>query len=72
MPILSGISWQCHKYCMRVLILFTVLLQGCVNVSHTEGELPRIEITGAETVCTKRLRVRSTNGSIVFVCERVL
>ena len=57
---------------MRVLILFTVLLQGCVSITHTDGELPRIEITGAETVCTKRLRVRSTSGSVVFVCERTL
>lgn len=57
---------------MRVLFILIILLQGCVAITHTEGELPRVEITGAETVCTKRLRVRSTSGRVVFVCERTL
>lgn len=57
---------------MRVLFILIILLQGCVAITHTEGELPRVEITGAETVCTKRLRVRSTRGTVVFVCERTL
>lgn len=58
---------------MRYLLIVGMILlnSGCgiLDIEHRDGELPKVDIKGAEKYCTETLKARVKSGAITFTCE---
>jgi len=54
---------------MKLLsIFYTILLIGCAEITHVDGELPKVKLVGAEEYCTEELRAKVEMDEFLITC----
>jgi hypothetical protein len=55
---------------MKILLIAIVMLSGCsmIEITHEQGQLPDVDLVGAEKICTKKLKAKIKTNQFVVTC----